>query len=129
MATNADTHEAAYAAEGGKFRVTCPWGCELGTSQLAATEAEAERRIAMHRLATTPLGRQVPAPVKDARAKAGLGFEVIGELEGADLHRLVERLAEAEEAGRLVTLRVALDGGVKYKINEGGWSPPIGRLV
>jgi hypothetical protein len=69
------------------------------------------------------------AAAEAAGAKTGPGFAVIGELEGAELDRLADALAEARRAGWLVTFRVALDGGLKYKINEGGWTPALGKLV
>jgi hypothetical protein len=36
--------------------VTCPAGCNLGTSALARTEDEAGRRVRLHMISTKPLG-------------------------------------------------------------------------
>jgi hypothetical protein len=42
--------------EGGGYLVTCPAGCNLGTSALARTEDEAGRRVRLHMISTKPLG-------------------------------------------------------------------------
>lgn len=46
------------------------------------------------------------------------------ELTGHDLHTFVRSLTTQE----VTLLRVWVDGGLKYKINEGCWSPPVGEL-
>lgn len=57
---SADAHEAAYSGNSTTgFLVTCPHGCELGTSARQGTREGAERRIDTHRAATTPLGRDL----------------------------------------------------------------------
>lgn len=48
------------------------------------------------------------------------------ELTGHELQRFIARLTEV--AANISVLRLRVDGGLKYKINEGGWSPPIGDL-
>lgn len=53
---NRTAHTATYAPDdGGGYRVTCPAGCNLGDSARQPDQAGAERRIAMHKLATAPL--------------------------------------------------------------------------
>ena len=49
-------HEADVTPqEGGGFLVTCPAGCNLGTSALARTEDEAAGRVRLHMISTRPL--------------------------------------------------------------------------
>jgi hypothetical protein len=38
------------------FKVTCPEGCNLGTSAWQDTQQDAERRAELHSVATAPLG-------------------------------------------------------------------------
>jgi hypothetical protein len=45
-------HTATAAPEGTGYLVTCPHGCSLGTSAHAASQAKAQQRIELHRLAT-----------------------------------------------------------------------------
>lgn len=49
-------------------------------------------------------------------------------VEGTDLAALVRTLNAASKAGRLHSLRVSQEGvQVKFKVNEGMWTPPVGR--
>lgn len=48
-------HIAAITPSGNWFLVTCPQGCNLGTSADQPDRAGAERRVIMHSQATTPL--------------------------------------------------------------------------
>lgn len=46
-----------------------------------------------------------------------------------DLTYLLSWLAWEKDQGGLHTLRVAIDdGGVKFKVNSGTWSPPLGKV-
>jgi hypothetical protein len=56
-------HTATYTpAGGGWFLVTCPHGCNLGTTRQRADRESAERRVELHRLATaSPAGTHVQA--------------------------------------------------------------------
>jgi hypothetical protein len=40
----------------GHYQVTCPEGCNLGTSAHAADQAAADRRVALHAAATRQFG-------------------------------------------------------------------------
>lgn len=49
-------------------------------------------------------------------------------IEGTDLAALVRTLNAASKDGRLHSLRISQEGTeVKYKVNGGMWTPPIGR--
>jgi hypothetical protein len=48
------------------------------------------------------------------------------ELTGDELSQLIARLADA--AAHISLLRLWWDGGLKYKIDDGCWSPPVGVL-
>jgi hypothetical protein len=48
------------AKVGTGYLVTCPHGCKLGTSARQGTREGAERRVALHQAATTPLVRCIP---------------------------------------------------------------------
>lgn len=51
-------------------------------------------------------------------------------IEGNALDHLLASLAELNNAGKIHTLRVAVDDeGAKFKVNEGVWSPGIGETV
>lgn len=47
-------------------------------------------------------------------------------LTGADLHMLLDVLRNRTRP--VHKLSVAIDGGAKFKVNEGTWSPPLGTL-
>lgn len=48
-------------------------------------------------------------------------------LTGAELQSLIDAPSDPNRPAH--TLRVAFDdGGVKFKVNEGMWSPPFGEL-
>jgi hypothetical protein len=55
-------------------------------------------------------------------------------LTGADLHFFLVYILGIEEdacphcAGRMHTLSLAIDGGLKAKVNERTWSPPLGKV-
>lgn len=50
-------------------------------------------------------------------------------LEGDDLKRFLEHLESVVESkDRVYRLRFAVDGGVKFKVNEYVWSPPYGEV-
>lgn len=49
-------------------------------------------------------------------------------LEGEDLKRFLEHLNTVFD-GDVYRLRFVVDGGVKFKVNEGGWSPPYGKVT
>jgi len=51
-------HTAVAESSGSGFLVTCPLGCNLGTSAHAPDPELAAQRIELHRLSTTPLDRQ-----------------------------------------------------------------------
>jgi hypothetical protein len=74
----ADGHLAEITPDGAGFLVTCPHGCNLGASAHVRRRAEADRRVQLHTVSTTPLGRGfriVPAAEIDAEV-------------AADVHRL-----------------------------------------
>lgn len=48
-------------------------------------------------------------------------------LEGDDLKRFLEHLNTVFD-GDVYRLRFAVDGGVKFKVNEEVWSPPYGKM-
>jgi hypothetical protein len=52
------THQATWTAENGEYVVTCPQGCNLGTSAHAGSEQEANRRVELHRIATREFNRK-----------------------------------------------------------------------
>lgn len=43
-----------------EFQVTCPEGCNLGTSARQTSWADALKRMGLHQLATTPLWTRPP---------------------------------------------------------------------
>lgn len=49
-------------------------------------------------------------------------------LEGEQLKRFLEHLENVHD-GDVYRLRFAVDGGVKFKINEQVWSPPYGEMT
>lgn len=49
-------------------------------------------------------------------------------LEGDDLKRFFEHMQSAVEVGRIHRMRFAVDGGLKFKVNEYVWSPPYGKM-
>lgn len=58
-------------------------------------------------------------------------FDEIAYFSGDDLERLLSTLAPMWAAGPGVyELRFAIDeGGLKFKVNNGPWTPAIGRVV
>jgi O-antigen/teichoic acid export membrane protein len=54
-ALNRTAHTATFAPKDGGFLVTCPDGCNLGTSAHQPDQRAAEGRAELHRLATAPL--------------------------------------------------------------------------
>lgn len=69
---NPAPHTANVTPEGTGYLVTCPHGCNLGTSAHAADQTAADRRVRLHRTATTTLAaRQVSAPAADRCATVG----------------------------------------------------------
>lgn len=44
------------------------------------------------------------------------------------LMRQLEWIRDRKDAADLRRVRFALDGGLKIKVNEHTWSPPLGRL-
>lgn len=50
-----EAHVAEVAPEGDGYVVTCPHGCNLGTSAHAPNEHAASARVRLHKMATTPL--------------------------------------------------------------------------
>lgn len=55
-------------------------------------------------------------------------------LEGPGLSMLIQSIANVENrisgGGGIYRLRFAIDeGGIKVKINEGIWTPPLGSIV
>jgi hypothetical protein len=48
-------HTATVTPEGAGYLVTCPHGCNLGTSAHAPDEHAAAARVQLHKTATTPL--------------------------------------------------------------------------
>jgi hypothetical protein len=60
-------------------------------------------------------------------------MEPIVRLEGPGLSMLVQSIANVENringGGGIYRMRFAIDdGGIKVKINEGVWSPPLGEI-
>lgn len=50
-------------------------------------------------------------------------------LEGNDLEQFLTLLQDiAASSNRIYRLRLAVDGGIKVKVNEGVWTPPYGRM-
>lgn len=49
-------------------------------------------------------------------------------LEGDDLEKFFEHIANAASSGRVRKLRFAVDDGLKIKVNEYVWSPPYGKM-
>jgi hypothetical protein len=73
-------HEATAARlDGDGYAVTCPHGCNLGTSSHAATEAEALKRVELHRIATSAItGSPDPRPQTVIRWTNENGVEMTG---------------------------------------------------
>ena len=56
--TDQGPHTAQILADGSKYDVRCPHGCNLGTSASGLDLMTAQGRVRLHRNATTPLGWQ-----------------------------------------------------------------------
>lgn len=50
-------------------------------------------------------------------------------LEGDDLKRFLEHIQDAIANDRVYRMRFAVDGGIKFKVNEYVWSPPYGKIT
>jgi hypothetical protein len=57
-----------------------------------------------------------------------MGMEPIADISGAELDHLVQSLAQAWRRGGIYTVAVCIDGGLKIKLNEASWAPPLGTV-
>lgn len=57
-------------------------------------------------------------------------MQEIWEIEGGDLKHLADEISYGQDGRHgLYKLSVCIDDGPKFKVNEGGWTLPLGQLA